>query len=156
MPRIQSNYANGKLPTPISTGADLVCLAYDIAVPASGDGTVVGDILEMGVLPAGHVPVDVIYSATDLDTGTPAHAVSFGVLTSAKDDISTAAADGGAAWGTGITVGQAGTLARNTAVAIETVTPSAAARALGFKVTTASATKAAGTLRVKVLCRAAP
>lgn len=157
MPRIQSNYANGKLPTPYSTGADLVCLAYECAVPVSGDGTVIGDIIEMGVLPAGHVPVDVLYSSTDLDTnGAPAHAVSFGVLNANKDDISTASADGAAAWATGLTIGQAGTLARQSAVATELVQASASPRSLGYKVTTASATKAAGTIRVKVLCRAAP
>lgn len=157
MPRIQSLYATGKLPVPISTGADLVALCYDIDVPASGDGTVVNDILEMGVLPAGHVPVDWYFSASDLDTnGAPTHAVSFGVLTADKSDISTAAADGGAVWQSGITAGQAGTLVRNTGVVQHAVQPSSANRSLGFKVTTASATKAAGKLRCCVLCRAAP
>jgi hypothetical protein len=156
MARIQSLYASGRLPTPISQGSDLVTLPFECAVPATGDGTVIGDIIEMGVLPAGHVPVDVIYSATDLDTGAAAHAVSFGVLNAAKDDISTAAADGGAAWATGLTIGQAGTLARQTTAAIHAVQPSAAARPLGFKVTTASATKAAGTIRAFVVCRATP
>lgn len=157
MARIQSNYANGKLPTPISQGSDLVCLPFECDVPASGDGTVVNDIIEMGVLPAGHVPVDVIYSATDLDTnGTPTHAVSFGVLNAAKDDISTAAADGGAAWETGLQVGRAGTMVRQSTAVLDAVAASTAARALGFKVTTASATKAAGKIRAKVICRATP
>jgi hypothetical protein len=156
MPRIQSEYAKGKLPTPISTGADVICLDYQCAVPASGDGTVVGDLIEMGVLPAGHIPLDVIYSATDLDTGAAAHAMSFGILLADKTDLSTAAADGGAAWLTGIIVGQAGTLARQTGIVTDSVAASAAPRSLAYKVTTASATKAAGTVRVKVLCRAAP
>ena len=156
MPRIQSLYASGKLPTPISTGADLIALPFECAVPATGDGTALNDIIEMGNLPAGHIPVDVIYSATDLDTGAAAHAVSFGVLNANKDDISTAAADGGAAWATGLTIGQAGTMVRNTGVAIYAVQPSTTPRALGFKVTTISATKAAGTIRATVLCRAAP
>lgn len=157
MPRIQSNYANGKLPVPISTGADLVCLDYICAVPASGDGTAVNDIIEMGPLPAGHIPIDVQYFATDLDTnGAPVHATSFGILTSDKSDISTAAADGGAAWQTGINAGQAGTLVRQSTNVLKDVQPSAANRSLGFKVTTASATKAAGTIGVRVICRATP
>ena len=156
MALLKSLYAQGKLPTPISTGADLVTLPFECDVPATGDGTALNDIIEMGNLPAGHVPVDVIYSATDLDTGSPAHAVSFGVLNSAKDDISTAAADGGAAWATGLTIGQAGTLARQSVAAIHSVTPATAPRALGFKVTTISATKAAGKIRAFVVCRAAP
>ena len=157
MPRIQSLYAQGKLPTPISQGSDLVALPFECAVPATGDGTAVNDIIEMGNLPAGHVVVDVLYSATDLDTGgAPAHAVSFGVLNAAKSDLSTDAADGGAAWATGLTIGQAGTLTRQSTAAIHQVTAASAPRALGYKVTTASATKAAGTIRAIVLCRAAP
>ena len=156
MARIQSEYAKGRLPTRISQGSDLVPLHYECAVPASGDGTASGDIIEMGVLPAGHVPVDVIYSATDLDSGTPGHAVSFGVLNAAKDDISTDAADGGAVWASGLTIGQAGTLARQSTAAIHAVVPSAANRSLGYKVTTVSGTKAAGTIRVTVLARATP
>jgi hypothetical protein len=157
MPRIQSLYAQGRLPVPVSQGSDLVTLAFECAVPVTGDGTALNDIIEMGNLPAGHVPVDVLYSATDLDTnGAPAHAVSFGVLNAGKTDISTDAADGGAAWATGLVIGQAGTLARQSAVAIHNVTPSPAHRALGFKVTTAALTKAAGTIRAFVLCRATP
>jgi hypothetical protein len=157
MPRIQSLYAQGRLPTPISQGSDVVALPFECDIPATGDGTAINDIIEMGNLPAGHVPVDVIFSATDLDTnGAPAHAVSFGVLNAGKTDISTDAADGGAAWQTGIVVGQAGTMSRLTAAAAYTVTPVDAQRALGFKVTTAALTKAAGKLRALVLCRATP
>ncbi len=157
MPRISSLYATGRLPTPISTGADLIALSLECAVPATGDGTVANDIIEMGVLPAGHVPVDVIYSATDLDTnGTPTHAVSFGVLNANKDDISVVAADGGAAWATGLTIGQTGALARQTANVLASVQALTTPRSLGFKVTTASATKAAGTIRATVICRATP
>lgn len=157
MPRISSLYATGKLPTPISQGSDLVVLPFECAVPASGDGTALNDIVEMGVLPAGHVPVFAYYSATDIDTaGSPTVALSFGVLNSTKDDISTAAADGGAAWATGLTIGQAGTLAAQSAASIHAVTPSQSPRALGFKVTTAGTTKAAGTLRAFVVCRAVP
>lgn len=157
MARIQSLYAQGKLPTPISQGSDLVVLPFECAVPATGDGTAVNDIIEMGVLPAGHVPVDVIYSATDLDSGTGTHAVSFGVLNAGKTDLSTDAADGGAAWDTAIAVGATGVLARAAAASpIHKVLPSTAPRALGFKVTTASNVKAAGTIRAFVVCRATP
>lgn len=157
MARIQSLYAKGTLPTRISQGADVVPLHFEIDVPASGDGTAQNDILEMGILPAGHVPVDVLYSATDLDTnGAPAIVLSFGVLNAAKTDLSTDAEDGGAAWATGLTIGQAGTLARQSDVAIHKVVAEEADRALGFKVTTAAATKAAGKLRVCVLARAVP
>lgn len=156
MPRIQSLYASGRLPSPVSQGADVVALHYECAVPAAGDGTVVGDIIEMGLLPAGHIPLDFILSATDIDTGAAAHAVSFGVLLADKSDLSTAAADGGAVWASAVTVGQAGTMVRNTGVVPYAVQPSAANRSLGFKVTTASATKAAGTIRCTVFVKAAP
>lgn len=156
MPRIQSLYASGKLPAPISQGADVVALHYECAVPASGDGTVVNDLIEMGPLPAGHVPLDFILSATDLDTGAAAHAVSFGLLNAGKTDLSTDAADGGAVWASAVVVGQAGTMVRNTGVVPFAVLPSTANRSLAFKVTTASATKAAGTIRCTVFVKAAP
>lgn len=157
MPNIRSNYATGKLPTKIAAGAELVPLNYEIDVPASGDGTNLNDTLEMGVLPAGHVPVDAIYSSDDLDTnGAPALALSFGVLNAAKTDLSTAAADGGAVWASGLTIGQTGALARQSAKAIVDVLPSESDRSLAYKVTTAGATKAAGKLRVTVLARAVP
>ena len=156
MPRIQSLYATGSLPTPISQGSDTVTLHYECAVPASGDGTAVNDIIEMGVLPAGHIPLDVVYSATDLDTGGPTFATSFGVLNAAKDDLSTAAADGGAVWASGLTVGQTASLQRQSTAAIFAVAPSATPRSIGYKVTTAATTKAAGTIRVTVSCKAVP
>ena len=156
MALLKSLYAQGRLPTPISQGSDLVALPFECAIPATGDGTALNDIIEMGVLPAGHVPVDVIYSSTDLDTGGPTIALSFGVLNAGKTDISTDAADGGAAWATALTIAQGGTLARQTANVLNSVAPSAAPRSLGYKVTTAATTKAAGTLRATVICRATP
>lgn len=157
MPNIRSNYATGKLPSKVAQGAEIVALNYEIDVPATGDGTVANDTLEMGVLPAGHVPVDVIYSADDLDSnGTPTHALSFGVLNAAKTDLSTAAADGGAVWASGLTIGQAATLARQSAKAIVDVAAAESDRNLAYKVTTASATKVAGKLRVTVLARTVP
>jgi hypothetical protein len=156
MPRIQSLYATGKLPTPISTGADLVALAFECDVPASGDGTALNDIIDMGVLPAGHVPVDVVFSADDLDTGTGTIRHSFGVLNSTKDDISTAAADGGAVWASGLDAAAAATINRPTSNVIHKVQASTAPRSLAFKVTTISNVKAAGKIRAFVICRAVP
>lgn len=155
MARIRSLFAQGKLPTPISQGSDVVCLPFEIDIPAAGDGTAQNDIVEMGDLPAGHVPVDVVFSAGDLDSGTGTWAASFGVLNADKSDISTAAADGGAAWATGVVVGAAATVSRLSAAAAHTVVPTEANRALGFKITTASNVKAAGKLRAYVFVRAA-
>lgn len=156
MANIQSLYAQGRLPTPVSQGSDVVALVYECAIPATGAGTAQNDTIEMGFLPAGHIPLDFELSSTDLDTGGPTHACSFGLLNADKTDLSTAAADGGAVWASALTIGQAGTMVRNTGVVINSVAPSAAPRSLAFKVTTASTTKAAGTMRCKVYVKAVP
>lgn len=154
MANIQSQYALGRLPTRIAAGAEVVPLWYEIALSAA---PLLNDTIEMGPLPAGHTPIDWVLDVADLDSnGTPTIAMSLGLLNSGKTDLSTAAADGGAVWTSGITSGQAGGFTRNASRVLFAVQPAETDRSIALKVTTAAATFQAGTIKLCVLCRANP
>ena len=128
---------------------------------ATRPGLATGDLAlntigQIGVLPAGCIPVDVHVDATDVDSGAAALVMQVGIWDGAGANLSTAAADGGAHWGV--------TTAVNTAFdqrltmnlnAMKTVTATQAERKLGVKVTTAPTTPVAGTLGVTLFYRAA-
>jgi len=109
----------------------------------------------VGILPAGCVPVDVHVDGTDMDTSTAALVFQVGIANAADNDISTAAADGGAHWGV--------TTAANTAFhqrltfngqALVSVTATNTDRRIGLKVATAPTTAQAGTVGVTLFYRA--
>jgi hypothetical protein len=91
---------------------------------------------------------------TDMDSGVAAMVLSVGILNVAGNALSTAAADGGAAWGA--------TVAVNTAFhqqvlgqPMVTVAASDVDRKIGVAVTTAPTAAVAGTLGVTLLYRSA-
>jgi len=105
------------------------------------------DIVKLAFLPAGHKPVDVILEADDLDTnGTPTIALAVGVVNSDGDDLVASTN-----FITGSAVGSTGGVARADTVAGLQLAASSVDRVIGVKVTTVAATKAAGTLKLKVL-----
>ncbi len=68
MALFQSLQATNRQPIPSAQSAtDLVPLVTTFVVPA---GLANGDIIEMGPLQAGYVPVDLIVAYPDMDTGT--------------------------------------------------------------------------------------
>jgi hypothetical protein len=132
---------------PSPNGSEVVNVL--LSLPVTAAQTAAADIYDMGWLPEDCVLVDAIYAATDIDTGTPAHAMSFGFLNSGATDLD------GTALQTAITVGQAGTAARltPTLTTLAAKSTSTAPRKIGYKVTTASATGAAGTVHLSVSYR---
>lgn len=100
----------------------------------------------IGILPAGYLPK---FAAVDSIAGLGGTAaVSVGVLNAAGTDLSTDAADGGAAWMTAQSVGSAavGTITRTAAMA--SVKKSQKDRVIAVKFTTAGS--AAGDLTVNL------
>lgn len=100
----------------------------------------------IGILPAGYLPK---FAAVDSIAGLGGSAaVSVGVLNAAGTDLSTDAADGGAAWLTAQSVGSAavGTITRTAAMA--SVKKSQKDRVIAVKFTTAGS--AAGDLTVNL------
>jgi hypothetical protein len=140
----QSNdYITGRKPVPTPSGPELVAVRFTLAM-ATAD-LALNSIGQIGVLPAGCEPVELIIDGTDMDSSTAAMILQFGILDAAGTAFSTAAADGGAAWGS--------TTAANTAFQqqvfsqpMATVAQSQTDRKIGMKVTTAPTTAVAGTV----------
>lgn len=143
---------------PVTAGSDssLIAERYEITLGTADLAlNVVGAV---GILPAGHVPVGFELDAAQLDSNaTPALTFSVGVLNAAHAAISTAAADGGAAWATSVTsVGRtAGGSASGLVPSrpLKTVRPSDLDRPVGVQVTAAAATAVAGTLALTLYFR---
>ena len=144
--RAANDYMTGRKALPTPQGAEVVATRFTISLEA-GDLTQ-NDIGAFAKLPAGCVPVDCMADMTDMDTSTAAMVLTFGVLeTAAATALSTAAANGGGAWGATTAVNAAATqrltmTGRNMA----TVTATNEDRLVGCIVTTAPTTAAAGTL----------
>ncbi len=119
-----------QVPKPYATGFVGLLFTAAMATTQLDD---VGDITELGYLPANCTVVGFIVTATDMDTGTPALVYK---LTAGSTDLVT-----------GITTGQ------SAASAFFGCTPTAltAVTKLQVNITTVSATAAAGTLNVVAL-----
>lgn len=145
-----NDYLTGVKPAPTPVGGEVVATRFSISL-ATGD-LALNDIGAVGLLPAGCLPVGLIVDSDDLDSnGTPTIVADVGVLNAAGDAISTDAADGGAVWGSGLTVSQAGGQVQVLSKALSRVTATQANRKLGVKFTTAAATAAAGEDRKSVV-----
>jgi hypothetical protein len=111
---------------------------------------------QIGILPAGCIPIDVRVDMTDPDASTAAMVLQVGIWDGSGSSLSTDSADGGAHWGTttAVTAASSQSLTRN-GVAMESVTKSSSDRKLGVKVTTAPTTAQAFTLGVTLLYKPA-
>lgn len=150
---VANDFMTGRkaLPTPAGTEITSVRFTIDLAL-ADLDAS---DIGAFGMLPAGCVPVDMYIDGTDMDTGVAAMVLTFGVLeTAAATALSTAAANGGGAWGATTAVNTAFTQRITpTLNNMVNVAPTQADRLIGCIVTTAPTTKAAGTLGMTLFYR---
>lgn len=144
---IKSDHANGRKAMPQPAGSEVVNVMLVLAILAAE--TASGDLYHMGDLPEDCAFVDAVFEATDLDTGTPAIILAFGVINDAEDDLDVTLE-------AGIDLAQAGGVARVTLTSalLALVTPGNARKKLGFKVTTASATGADGTVKTSLSYRA--
>lgn len=144
----------GTTPPVFPAGAEVVAVRGEISLVANDlDANDAGSVV---VLPAGCVPVAAYLDSEDLDTnGAPTIVAQVGIMNTADSDLSTAAADGGAVWQTGITICQTG---GQVAVLGRPMTQVAAAsvdRRVGVKFSAAAATKAAGRIGITLLYRGA-
>jgi len=160
-----NDYTTGRANPITPAGAEVCATRFTLAM-ATAD-LALNSIGQIGILPAGCVPVALYVDGTDMDSSTAAEIFQVGIGNLALQDasgatsadakntlMSTKTADGGAAWGS--------TTAVNTAFQQQilsqpmmTVTPVNYDRAIIVKVTTAPTTAVAGTLGVNLLYRAA-
>lgn len=94
MALLRNNVALGqvKMPSLNDTGLIAFRMVYTLTADVAAN-----DIIEMGNLPAGAVPVDLILDNDDMDTGATG-TVSAGILNAGKTDIDVTAASGGGLW----------------------------------------------------------
>lgn len=144
----QSLHALGTIPMPIPNNAGLVAVRTTYTLTAD---LAANDIIEMGLLPANCVPVDLILDNDDLDSGTTA-TVSAGLLTTAKDNLT------GALWLTDSTaLRSAATGTRADALGLHSMSRVAATgadRSYGLKIT-ADTNATSGTVGMTLFYRAA-
>lgn len=127
-----SPVAAGYLCALTPSGSELLAGRFMQVVDSSD---AVGTVGIVGVLPAGCLPYAVSVKADVLGAGFKA---SFGLANAAGTDISTAAADGGAAWITDDTTGAAGGYVQVASPALGKVVPVDHDRFIVMKVTGAA------------------
>lgn len=159
----KNDYISGRKPIP--TECDVALIATRFAQAVAAGEMALNALDNIAILPAGCVPVGLIVDSDDLDSnGTPTLQWGFGVSNAAvtnniqggtPTDISTATADGGAAWATGVTTSQASGQGQFYSKAMSRVTPTSYDRYIVAKATTAAATGAAGELGLTMLYRQA-
>ena len=145
---VKSPWVNGSKPMPVPVGSEVINVLLECPVTAAQ--TAAADIYVMGELPEDCVFVDAVLAATDLDTaGSPAIVLSFGVLNDGATDIATALQ-------ASLTIAQAGAPVRitPTLTTLALKTDGKTRKKLGYKVTTAAGTGAAGTAYLSLSYRA--
>lgn len=154
MPFLNSNdFLTGRKPVPFPAGLEVIAQRFTISVTAAD--LAANTIGKLGILPAGCIPVEVRVDADDLDTGAGAGVYQVGIWDGVSANLSSAAADGGGAWGdTGAAVATAfdKPLSR-TLNNMANVQSASVDRFIGIKVTTAPTAPAAGNLSVTVWYR---
>lgn len=152
---VSNDFITGRSPVPFPAGAEVLAVRFPLSL-AVGD-LALNTIGQIGVLPAGCVPVEVRVDGADLDTGAGAGVYEVGILDAAGTAFSSAAADGGGSWGTtGTAVATAFDKAlTRTLNNMAKVTKTDTDRKIGVKVATAPTTAAAGELAVTVWYKAA-
>lgn len=143
-----NDYLTGRKPVVSPAGGEVVAVRFAInLVAADLDANDVGAV---GILPAGCLPVGLVYDSDDLDTNaSPTIAASVGPINAGETDLSSV-------WASGITASQGGTAVTvDLSTAAMRLAPSVSDTKIGLKFTAASATKAAGQVGLTLLYRAA-
>ena len=137
----------GRTPVLTPSGCEVVAQRAAVALVAADlDANDTGSVV---ILPAGCVPVGVIYDSDDLDTNaSPTITAQVGFVNAGETDLSTV-------WVSGITASRDGTAIQLVSTAMLRTAATGADRKVGIKFTAASATKAAGTVGLTLLYEAA-
>lgn len=161
-----NDYLDRRKPMPTSeSAAEVLACRFTLAMATTDLDN--GDIGAIGILPAGHLPVNLLVDGTDMDSGAAALIIQFGLGNLALQDaagavsadakntlISTVAKDGGAAWGS-TTASNAEFMQTVLGRPMTQVTPTDYDRYIVAKITTPPSTAVAGTLGLTLLYRPA-
>jgi len=142
----KSTQVTARVPIPSADGATgLIFSVADFVVPASGFAS--ADVCEMGAIPAGYVPVDLIVDNADLGTTVTA---DWGILSGSYGDPATRTC--GAEFIAASALGTASVL-RMSVVGGGRVAPTTGDRSWGFVASTVSAATSGAVMRATLVLR---
>ena len=159
--KASNDFLVGRKPVPTPAGIETIHQRFDLSLAASD--LTLNNIGNIGILPAGCIPVGLVVDSDKLDNGTTLD-FSIGVSNASvvdnvqgdtPTDISVLSKDGGAAWGTGVVVSRAGGQVAVFSKALARVQPVDYDRYVVLKATAAAATAAPGEIGVTLAYRAA-
>ena len=152
---IQSNAVLGRDPIPAPSAAgELIAQRSKLEV-ATTSLDEVNDTLEMLVLPAGCVPVDVRLSCDDLDThATPTLTFHVGITSDPDDPAEADTKKDIDAFIASTTIGRTGGIATGNVITLPEFTPVDRNLMVGVTVAAVAATAATGTLILEMIYRA--
>ncbi len=111
---------------------------------------IAGDIIDIGILPAYHTISDVILAPDDLDTNvSPALTLDVGLMSGTPGDTTNTRTCGATIFSAS-TAGQGATVTRASLLTAFNILPTEVDRSIGVKIVAASATAAAGRIRLRV------
>ena len=143
----RNDYLDGRKPTVHPAGGEVVAVRFPIALEAADLDA--NDTGAVAVLPAGCVPVGLVYDSDDLDTNaSPTLSASVGPVNATETDLSDV-------WASGITASRDGSAATVTLskAAMRLAASATSDTRIGIKFTAAAATKAAGEVGLTLLYR---
>lgn len=154
----KSKHILGGIPTPTPIGKETIHVHESISLAVTD--IELADVVQFFTLPAGCVPVNYVVGATDMDTGTPALAADFGLLNTGGTAISTATADGGAAWISALAMSGTAAITLSTASkaaydVLKSVLPVSYDRIVAFVISAAAGTAATGSIELEFAYKSA-
>lgn len=147
----QSVQVAQKLPVISACGYEPIVIVGDYVTVAS---IIINDVIEMGILPAGYVPVDAILVCEDLDTSTGL-TLDLGLISGTAGAVDSTRTCGNEALAAS-TIGQTGGIVTPAKAAWGFVAPTDADRGFGLKIAAAATTPIVGAkVRLTVIARPA-
>lgn len=148
-----SGFSNRNYPVAVSSFAgEVISADYFYDLPAAQ--AVLNDIIDIGVLPAGHTVSDAILMCDDLDSnGTPLVALDVGIMSGNPGE--TGSRTCGNELFAADTSARTGATARMSKLAGFNILPTDLDRSIGVKIQAAPATAVAGRVRIRVFMHAA-
>lgn len=147
MATILSKYATGQIATPVSPAAGIP-VVLDYFVDLTVAQLALNNIVDIGILPAGHTVGDMILIPDDLDTGTTV-ALDVGLMSGTPGDAVSVRTSGAEFFAADVSA-RTGVAARMSLASGFKVLSTGADRSIGVKIQAAATTPVAGRIRVRV------
>lgn len=137
----------------VAYASEAGCIAVnDFYADVTAADLALNNIIDLGILPAGHTITDAIFMPGDLDTGTTL-TLDIGIVSGTPGNTTDVRTVGTELFA-GSTAAQTGAIARLNTLSALTIVATPADRSIGVKIATAAAGATAGRIRLRVLSHA--